>query len=55
MAVAGQSATISVFLVDTWSLMKIITLPDGCNGVKHIEFIPQLFDGGANKVSICML
>lgn len=53
MAVAGQSATISIFSVDTWNLLKIFTLHDACHGVKHIEFIPQLFDGGANQVNVC--
>ena len=52
MAVAGQSVSISVFSVDAWNLLKIITLPDTCSGVKHIEFIPQPFDGGANKVLV---
>ncbi|XP_054279189.1 TBC1 domain family member 31-like [Macrosteles quadrilineatus] len=50
MVLAGQSAALAVFVVDNWTLQKLITLPDNFKAVKHLEFVPQLFDGGANKI-----
>jgi len=40
-----------VFCLDDWCVKKVIKLPEYVSGVQHIEFIPQLFDAGANKVS----
>jgi hypothetical protein len=40
-----------VFCLDALCVKKVIQLPEDVSGVRHIEFIPQLFDAGANKVS----
>lgn len=51
MVVGGHSVTLAVFLIDNWTLQKLIALPDHYKGIKYLEFVPQLFDGGANKAS----
>jgi hypothetical protein len=51
MVIGGHSPVLVVFCLDAWSVKKIIKLPDDVSGVRHIEFVPQLFDAGANKVS----
>lgn len=51
MAVGGNSSTIVVFSLDNWSVHKVVKLHDKITGVRHLEFLPQLFDGGANKVN----
>lgn len=50
MVMGGLSASLAVFLLDNWSLQKVIAMPDDYKGVSQLEFVPQLFDGGANKV-----
>lgn len=52
MVVTSETGKMAVISLDTGIVQKVITLPEICSGVKHIEFLPQLFDGGANKVSI---
>lgn len=39
-----------VFSIDTWTIDRIIHLPTEINGVRQILFIPQLFDGGSNRI-----
>lgn len=51
MVIGGHSPLLVVFCLDSWRVKKIIRLPEYVSGVQHIEFLPQLFDGGANKVS----
>lgn len=51
MVIGGHSVTLAVFLIDNWTLQKLIALPDHYKGIKYLEFVPQLFDGGANKAS----
>jgi len=49
--IGGPSPLLVVFCLDAWCVKKVIQLPKDVSGVRHIEFIPQLFDAGANKVS----
>lgn len=49
--IGGHSPLLVVFCLDAWCVKKVIQLPEDVSGVRHIEFIPQLFDAGANKVS----
>jgi hypothetical protein len=51
MVIGGHSPVLVVFCLDTWYVKKVIQLPEDVSGVRHIEFMPQLFDAGANKVS----
>jgi hypothetical protein len=51
MVIGGHSTVLVVFCLDAWSVKKVIKLPEDVSGVRHIEFVPQLFDAGANKVS----
>jgi hypothetical protein len=51
MVIGGHSPLLVVFCLDAWRVKKVIQLPEDVSGVQHIEFIPQLFDAGANKVS----
>ncbi|XP_061718533.1 TBC1 domain family member 31 [Cydia pomonella] len=51
MAMAGISPTLILFSMDTWKALKSIDLTKyGISGAQHISFIPQVFDGGANKI-----
>ncbi|KAJ4448502.1 hypothetical protein ANN_10518 [Periplaneta americana] len=50
MVIGGHSPVLVVFSLDGWTVEKVIKLPENVSGVRHIEFLPQLFDGGANKV-----
>jgi hypothetical protein len=51
MVIGGHSPLLVVFCLDAWCVKKVIQLPEDVSGVRQIEFIPQLFDAGANKVS----
>jgi hypothetical protein len=53
MVIGGHSPLLVLFCLDAWCVKKVIQLPENVSGVQHIEFIPQLFDAGANKVSVC--
>ncbi|KAJ9580105.1 hypothetical protein L9F63_004247, partial [Diploptera punctata] len=44
MVIGGHSPSLVVFSLDLWSVQKVIELPDSVSGVRHIEFLPQLFD-----------
>ncbi|XP_063225210.1 TBC1 domain family member 31 [Bacillus rossius redtenbacheri] len=50
MVVGGHSPHLVVFSLDTWSLRNCVPLPGQVGGVKHIEFLPQELDAGANKI-----
>ncbi|XP_013200834.1 TBC1 domain family member 31 [Amyelois transitella] len=51
MAMAGLAPTLILFSMDTWKALKSIDLSKyGINGAQQIAFIPQVFDGGANKI-----
>jgi hypothetical protein len=51
MVIGGHYPVLVVFCLDVWRVKKLIELPEDVSGVRHIEFLPQLFDAGANKVS----
>nr|CAD7196969.1 unnamed protein product [Timema douglasi] len=51
MVIGGHTSSLVVFALDTWTVKKLIQLPEGMGGVRHIQFLPQMFDGGANKVA----
>lgn len=36
--------------MDEWTLTKVLPLPNDVLSVKHIDFIPQPFDGGCNRL-----
>lgn len=50
MVVAGHSSNMVIFCLDTWSVKKIVEFPDCISGIKQLDFVPQVFDGGANKI-----
>ncbi|CAH0400751.1 unnamed protein product [Chilo suppressalis] len=51
MAMSGHSPTLILFSMDTWKALKSINLSKmNISGAQQIAFIPQVFDGGANKV-----
>lgn len=51
MAMAGLVPMLILFSMDTWKAVKSIDLSKySISGVNQIAFIPQLFDGGANKI-----
>ncbi|XP_021932059.1 TBC1 domain family member 31 isoform X2 [Zootermopsis nevadensis] len=50
MVIGGHCPVLVVFCLDVWSVKKVIELPEGVSGIRHVEFLPQLFDAGANKV-----
>jgi hypothetical protein len=52
MVIGGCSPVLVVFCLDTWCVKKVIKLPEDVSGVQHMEFVPQMFDAGANRVSI---
>jgi hypothetical protein len=51
MVIGGHSPVLAVFCLDTWIVKRVMKLPKDVSGVQHIEFVPQPFDAGANKVS----
>lgn len=61
MAMAGLAPTLILFSMDTWKAIRSIDLTKyNISGAHQIAFIPQVFDGGANKIlailsSDCML
>ncbi|KAL1513504.1 hypothetical protein ABEB36_002908 [Hypothenemus hampei] len=48
--VSGFLPILVVFQLNIWRLLKIINLPSHINTVKKVKFVPQSFDGGANKI-----
>lgn len=51
MAMAGLVPILILFSMDTWKALKCIDLSKySITGVNQIAFIPQLFDGGSNKI-----
>jgi hypothetical protein len=53
MVIGGHCPVLVVLCLDVWCVKKVIELPEDVSDVRHIEFLPQLFDAGANKVSNC--
>lgn len=50
MIFSGYFPYLTLFALDTWTEMSTIDLPTCIQAVKRIDFIPQLFDGGSNKI-----
>ncbi|XP_045774628.1 TBC1 domain family member 31 [Maniola jurtina] len=51
MAIAGLAPILILFSMDTWKAIKSLDLLKyKISGVQQIAFIPQMFDGGANKI-----
>lgn len=51
MAMAGLANMLILFNMDTWKALKSINMSKyNISGAHQIAFIPQLFDGGANKI-----
>ena len=51
MAMAGLSNMLILFSMDTWKALKSINMSKyNITGAHQIAFVPQLFDGGANKI-----
>ncbi|XP_045523719.1 TBC1 domain family member 31 [Pieris brassicae] len=51
MAMAGLSPTLILFSMDTWKALVSIDLTKyNISGVQLVSFIPQVFDGGSNKI-----
>lgn len=50
MVIAGYSPILTLFLLESWKFYKSVNLCDFIKSVRHIEFIPQSFDGGFNKI-----
>lgn len=50
MVVSGLLPTLGFFSLETWKLVKLITLPEHILTIKHVEFVSQPFDGGCNKI-----
>ncbi|KAM3959623.1 TBC1 domain family member 31 [Aphomia sociella] len=51
MVMAGLTPLLILFSMDTWKALKSINLTKhNINGAQQIAFIPQFFDGGANKI-----
>ncbi|KAF5292337.1 hypothetical protein FQA39_LY03371 [Lamprigera yunnana] len=46
----GHLPHLYIFMVDTWCIINKIVLPDYITSIKKIAFIPQVFDGGSNKM-----
>lgn len=53
MVLGGTAPKIIEFALDTWSLTRILTLPDEIN-IKSMQFISQNHDGGANKFLVIL-
>ncbi|XP_041981929.1 TBC1 domain family member 31 [Aricia agestis] len=51
MAMAGLSSLLILFSMDTWKALKSIDLIRyDISGIHQLAFVPQMFDGGSNKV-----
>ncbi|XP_050301171.1 TBC1 domain family member 31 [Anthonomus grandis grandis] len=50
MAVSGYLPVLAIFQLNIWKLLKIISLPEYINTIKQMQFIPENFDGGCNKL-----
>ncbi|XP_028165142.1 TBC1 domain family member 31 [Ostrinia furnacalis] len=51
MAMAGLTPMLILFSMDTWKALKSIDMSKyNISGAQQIAFIPQVFDGGANKI-----
>lgn len=50
MVIGGHTPNLVIFSLDTWVIKKVVEFPENISGIKQLEFVPQVFDGGANKI-----
>ncbi|XP_068083358.1 TBC1 domain family member 31 isoform X2 [Anabrus simplex] len=50
MVIGGHSPSLVIFSLDDWTVKRVVDLPEEISGATHVEFVPQLFDGGANRI-----
>ncbi|KAK5648993.1 hypothetical protein RI129_003885 [Pyrocoelia pectoralis] len=50
MVLADHQPQLTVFMMDTWAIRDTLALPDYITSIRKITFLPQVFDGGANKI-----
>ncbi|KAK6624738.1 hypothetical protein RUM44_011598 [Polyplax serrata] len=50
MVVAGHTPNLVVFCLDSWTVKKVVEFPENIPGIKQLQFVPKVFDGGANKI-----
>ncbi|XP_043922511.1 TBC1 domain family member 31 [Protopterus annectens] len=50
LACGGKSNYLQLWCLDTRQLMRIIQLPPKVRTVRHLEFLPDSFDGGSSQV-----
>ena len=46
----GCSRNLYVWTLETRQLLRVVQMPKKVTAVKHLEFLPDSFDGGANQV-----
>lgn len=54
MVLGGVSQQLVIFAVDDWDAQEVLRLPDYVSEVKHLEFLPQAFDSGANQILMAL-
>ncbi|XP_047535697.1 TBC1 domain family member 31 [Vanessa atalanta] len=51
MAMSGLAPVLILFSMDTWKALKSIDLLKyNISGIQQLSFVPQIFDGGSNKI-----
>jgi hypothetical protein len=50
MVLGCRTPHLAVFLLSNYKLLRLVTLPEYIQTIKHVDFIPQLNDGGSNKI-----
>ncbi|KAI5105790.1 TBC1 domain family member 31 [Silurus meridionalis] len=50
LAAAGRSNLIHLWSLDSQQLLKIIQMPQEVRTVRHLDFLPDSFDGGSSQV-----
>jgi WD40 repeat protein len=50
MVLGCRTPHLAVFLLSNYKLLRFVTLPEYIQTIKHVDFIPQLNDGGSNKI-----
>lgn len=54
MVFGGHAPILTVFALDLWQISKTFSLAENLRSIKRLEFVPQLFDGGANKILLIL-
>lgn len=47
----GKSNHLHLWCLESKQLLRIIQMPTKVRAVRHLEFLPDSFDGGSNQVS----